>query len=553
VHKVLDLFAGAGGFALGFSLCKFDVNTHVEIDEYASKTLERNFPKSRVITDDIRFINVEKLKSENFKIIIGGPPCQGFSVAGSSQFGIQDDRNELVFWYLKYVQELRPRIAVIENVPNVLTKKSKDGESFLDLVKKIGSEMGYCVSYQVLNALHYGVPQSRRRAFIVLHSPYEKFMFPEITHDRNIELSLFEETKRCVTVGEALEDLPEVNVNSKNDSLDYKRGPQNEFQTFCRKNSVGIFNHEPMRHTARVVERFKIIKQGQSLKDVPMSHGQIAYGTGQKVEKPFKYNNYRLDSTKPSLTIPASYQSLFVHPFQDRNLTAREGARIMSFPDNYLFTGPKTMMSWESGLSQYNQIGNAVCPLVAMALGRAIKRYLKNSNSVEFTVNQSSTLKSISSNLKIHKYLIEDAKLNASKLKIKFLLKAEVVKSSSFYDQQTDQLIVGRVVVPILNVQFAYQLLIDTECKICNQDEAPFGSHAGSINLLKSKSDLKSLFSNKKDNGLDFHLRVFSGEDVRTVDEVARVLEDLDLAMLTSTQNFRTGKNVKTLTLKNKL
>ena len=136
MHKVLDLFAGAGGFALGFSLCKFDVNTHVEIDEYASKTLERNFPKSRVITDDIRFINVEKLKSENFKIIIGGPPCQGFSVAGSSQFGIQDDRNELVFWYLKYVQELRPRIAVIENVPNVLTKKSKDGESFLDLVKK---------------------------------------------------------------------------------------------------------------------------------------------------------------------------------------------------------------------------------------------------------------------------------------------------------------------------------------------------------------------------------------------------------------------------------
>ena len=154
-------------------------------------------------------------------------------------------------------------------------------------------------------------------------------------------------------------------------------------------------NHDAMKHLDRLIERFKIIKQGQSLKDVPISHGQIAYGSGEKVEKPFKYNNYRIRGDRPSLAIPASYQSLFIHPYLNRNLTAREGARLMSFPDWYEFSGPRTSMSWEEGLSQYNQIGNAVCPLVAKALGKSIKNFLENNKFDSLEISESKTLEEI--------------------------------------------------------------------------------------------------------------------------------------------------------------
>ena len=548
--RILDLFSGAGGFALGFHLEGFDVSTHVEIDRFASKTLEKNFPNSRVITDDIRFLEpVTVVGAETIDIIIGGPPCQGFSVAGSTQFGIEDNRNELIFWYLKYVQILKPKIAIIENVPNVLNKKNTDGTTFLDLIKKISLEMGYNVSYQVLNSANFGVPQSRRRAFIVLHSSQYKFQFPEITHGDREENQLFSFINKTVSVGEALLDLPDVDVCEVGSGLSYNHEPTNSFQVYCRERSTEVFNHDPMKHTDRVVERFKIIGPGQSLKDVPLSHGQIAYGSGETVKKPFKYNNYRLDPAKHSLAIPASFQSLFVHPVKNRNLTAREGARLMSFPDWYQFEGPKTMMSWETGLSQYNQIGNSVCPLVAKSLAKSVRSYLKELGDVKVQVNISSTLKKIHENLSCYRYTMTDAKNASETYSPSVALSPSTLMASKYYNEQKKCFVVNTVNVSIEKVQIAFDLLHSEKCKICNYHEPPFGNHKGSMNLLISKSDIQSLVGNAKDHGLDFHIRIITSEDGRYANEIATILQDIGVANIQSSQNPRTGKSVKSITL----
>jgi len=550
--RVLDFFSGAGGFSLGFELEGIKVDTHIEIDQYASETIKKNFPESKTLTEDIRFIDPSSLTDDgDIDVIIGGPPCQGFSVAGSTQFGIDDDRNELVFWYLHFIEKISPKIVIIENVPNVLNKKSKDGHSFLDLVTKIAQEIGYEVSYNILNSLNYGVPQSRRRAFIVLHLKGTKFHFPEITHGgaSDNQFSLFP-LKSPVTVGEALDDLPLVDVGGIGSGLPYITPPNNNYQKYCRGKSLVVTNHDPMQHTNRVIERFKIIKQGQSLKDVPLSHGQVAYGTGEKVSKPFKYNNYRLDANKPSLAIPASYQSLFVHPTLNRNLTAREGARLMSFPDWYEFKGPKTMMSWESGLSQYNQIGNAVCPLVSRAIAKSVKDYLNSMTGCLVNTNQSKTLLSIYKKLKKDRYEIK----NARQGRLLFLsnlqrLEIDGYHDSKFYDFDRKIFRVNNVDVELESVVYAYQLLRTENCPICNPNDMPRGNHFKLMNLLISKSDLKSLLSKGRDNGLDFHLRILTESDRRIANEVALILEDLGMVNIVTAQNPRTGKKVKSVSL----
>ena len=549
----IDLFSGAGGFSLGMHLSGIKIDVHIEKDNFASQTLKNNFPNSKVITDDIRFVDPEKIcENKNLDLIIGGPPCQGFSVAGSTQFGISDDRNELIFWYLRFVQKTNPKIAIIENVPNVLTKKSKEGKTFLDVIKTIANEMGYEVAHTILNSVNYGVPQSRRRAFIALFKKNSEFNFPEITHEEktdNDQISFFNK-KNAVTVNQALSDLPIVEAGQKGSYMPYKKNIENSFQKYCRSKTVKVMNHDAMKHLDRLIERFKIIKQGQSLKDVPISHGQIAYGSGEKVEKPFKYNNYRIRGDKPSLAIPASYQSLFIHPYLNRNLTAREGARLMSFPDWYEFSGPRTSMSWEEGLSQYNQIGNAVCPLVAKALGMSIKNYLENNKFESLEISESKTLEEIFSKLKKFKFSMNVAREGAKKYLIKLKNNAPLeFEKSKYFDPEKKVFKVKSVEVDPKFVSYAYGLFNNKNCGICNPEKAPFGNHSRKFNLLKSKSNLSSLLSKNKDHGLDFHLRTLTGIDKSVVNEVAIILEELKLVRIISFENPRTGKQVKSIEL----
>lgn len=173
-------------------------------------------------------------------------------------------------------------------------------------------------------------------------------------------------------------DLPQIKAFEGSEIAKYDREPQNEYQKWARNGSISVHNHVAMKHTQRLVDRFALIGYGQSVADVPAEYQQRKRGDSTKISgKIYAQNNMRPFPNKPSPTIPASFQSNFVHPYINRNYTAREGARLQSFPDTYVFCGKRTNMSWEKDLSQYQQIGNAVPPLLAKAVALQIKEYLK--------------------------------------------------------------------------------------------------------------------------------------------------------------------------------
>lgn len=386
--KCLDLFSGAGGLTLGLHMNGIETSYAIEVDRFASQTFRHNFPKVNQIERDIRSfedVEIKKLFSE-VNLLVGGPPCQGFSVAGPSQYGILDNRNNLVLEFLRFVKLINPKMVVMENVKNFINGKLPSKDKVIDVVEKELQENGYIVNTQILYAPNFGVPQSRSRVFIFAVKKNEGLEFPKIlkTHGDGL--------KQYVTVQEAISDLPYIEAHQGYESspelFKYRDVKLSDYQKKMRKNSKGIFNHVAMKHTPRLIERFKHIPKGGSLLDVPKEFGQRVRNGTKLDERPrFKMNNQRLHPKEISYCVTASFQSTFVHPYRNRNLTAREGARLQSFPDSFIFKGPRTLMSKkllirenrmdEIGLSQYNQIGNSVPPLLSKAIGKAIKKSFK--------------------------------------------------------------------------------------------------------------------------------------------------------------------------------
>jgi DNA (cytosine-5)-methyltransferase 1 len=545
----LDLFAGCGGFSIGLKQSGLTSVGEVEFDEWAADSLRQNFPDSRVLQSDVRDIDDSVIRSfSGVDVIVGGPPCQGFSVAGTTQFGVADPRNELVYWFLHWVCILAPRIAVIENVPNILTK-SKDGATVLDVVQKQLQPLGYLVTAKVLNAADFGTPQLRRRAFIVATAPGIKFNFPNATHTQTrVGGDLFKALQTYTTVGDAISDLPPLDAGEGVDSaVPYSAAAANSYQEIMRRDNDAVTNHVAMKHTDRLIERFKKIRPGQSLKDVALEHGQIAKFTGETVKSPFKYNNYRLDKTKPSLAIPASFQSLFLHPSKHRNLTAREAARLMGFPDSFEFKGKRTTMSWEKNLSQYNQIGNAVCPLVASALGRSINQALQNDAGRTPSI---STLRGISS---ITAKLTQNTPLPIIEPIVRTEIEAELTKIG--------QALLGRsgptftrqgFSIPTAALPAALIFASERLCPVCSPALAPFCSHSDEMAFLISKDDVQSLRENGHDHGLDYHLRVAFGIPHQVGHLVGEQLAEIGMVNLVMLINVRTGRRIRGMQLKGK-
>ena len=222
----------------------------------------------------------------------------------------------------------------------------------------------------VLNAAEFGVPQSRMRVFFI-------GLRDDIPYDKErIEPKGFLFGDEQISIEQAIMDLPQIQAGEGEEIVDYGCEPQNDYQRWAREGSTEVHNHIAMRHTARLVERFSHIGFGQSVADVAEEYQQRQRGAADKISgKVYSQNNMRPYPDKPSPTIPASFQSNFVHPYINRNYTAREGARLQSFPDRYVFCGKRTTMSWEKNLSQYQQIGNAVPPLLARAIGKSISEY----------------------------------------------------------------------------------------------------------------------------------------------------------------------------------
>jgi DNA (cytosine-5)-methyltransferase 1 len=387
----LDLFSGAGGFTLGLKNAGVKTIGAMEIDRFASQTFRTNFPNIPHYEADITEYGDSDIKRlfMGVDIITGGPPCQGFSVAGLSQYGIIDNRNNLIMEMYRFASLLRPSVVILENVKGILNGKLSPTKKALDEYINSMSNIGYSIKVFVLNTSDFGVPQGRERVF-VMAAKNEAFIPNEIIGEYTNGLK----SKR--TVGEALEDLPLIDSGEGiEDSVPYAFEARTDYQRWLREGSTGVYNHVAMKHTKRLIERFKHIKIGQSLKDVNPEHGQRARnGQELDVRKRFKMNNQRLDPQGISTAITASFQSNFIHPYLNRNLTAREGARLQSFPDRFIFCGPRTLMSKklleregrldEIGLSQYNQIGNAVPPLLAESIGRTV---LKNINESLLNIN----------------------------------------------------------------------------------------------------------------------------------------------------------------------
>lgn len=395
---MLDLFAGAGGFGQGFKMAGFDVPVALEIDAWACDTLRHNHRDTRVLHTDIRDFKFQAtIKGAALSrpdILIGGPPCQGFSIAGPAIKDANDPRNSLFVNFAQWIEALQPSAFVMENVKGLLSRRNADGEYVIDIIKRTFTDLGYFVEVWLLNAAEYGVPQTRERIFIVGHHSSSAIGEPEKTHglpelaSRVVALSLFE-TALCpaVTLWEAISDLPELFEGKGEEEQPYAGRSLTEYQEQMRGPEKVLFNHVAMRHSKRLVSRFQQIGWGESSADVAPEFGaRRRNGQGELSGTTYDQNNRRLYPHKPSHTIAASFYANFVHPFQHRNLTAREGARLQSFPDHYRFQGKKTVVSHkllqreerldEKYLCQYNQIGNAVPPLLAQAVALHLRERL---------------------------------------------------------------------------------------------------------------------------------------------------------------------------------
>ena len=372
----IDLFSGCGGMTLGFGWAGFNSVLASDIDDNCKKTFATNFPEIPFLCGDLSNFTKDEfdkiISNTEIDVIIGGPPCQGFSLANKKRNKVSEDpRNKLFYEFVKTINWYNPKSFVMENVKGLLSMESGQVIKQIQNEFENAGEFGYEVRTKVLKASDYGVPQSRERVIIIgIRKDLE--LIPEFPSKKY---------QKEVTVDDAISDLPKINAGQGEENMIYPFSPVNDYQKFMRKNSKRVFNHIAMRHTQRLIDRFKAIQPGKNLLDVWETHGAGQRGNpNEKSKIKFSQNNLRLIANKPAPTIAASFQSNFIHPFLDRNFTAREGARLQSFPDDFIFEGMRTKMSWEKGLSQYQQIGNAVPPLMAFEIASTLKRVLEKGN-----------------------------------------------------------------------------------------------------------------------------------------------------------------------------
>lgn len=341
-YNVIDLFCGCGGFSLGFEKAGFNVLLGIDVWKDALTTFEYNHKKSKSLQADLSILSPEEivplLKGKQIDVIIGGPPCQGISVAGKRI--VDDIRNRLYENFVRFVDYFRPKAFVMENVPNIL---SIGNGIIKDSVIKDFSKLGYTIEYKVLIASDYGVPQNRRRAIFVGFLNGHHFIFPKP----------FETGK--ITSSEALSDLPEDSIT---DGDNYPMCPQSEYQILMRKHSDKLYNHQITIHNQTTKDIISLVPDGGNYKDLPKELQDT-----RKVHIAWT----RLNSQKPSFTIDTGHRHHF-HYSYNRIPTARESARIQSFPDNYIFTCSRT--------SQLKQIGNAVPPLMSEELAKSLLEQL---------------------------------------------------------------------------------------------------------------------------------------------------------------------------------
>lgn len=370
---VLDLFAGAGGFSTGFKMAGYQITAAVEFDNEISDTYIKNHPDTTLFNMDIRKLSTEKIRDVFIKnnttcdVIIGGPPCQGFSMSGNrirkSYEGKFDERNELFMEFFRFVKELKPSYFIIENVEGIL---NYNNGQVRDEIYRLFETINYRLTSKVLLAADYGVPQLRKRAFFFGTSTNidPNKLIPAPTHN----------DKNYLSTWDAISDLPFIesgegaDVLIKEDKLsytDYQLKLGAKYQNF-------IYNHKASVHSLDTIKKIKLIGNGKNQSDLPqhMHTKSVHSGAWGRMEK-----------SKPAFTLTTRINTpsvgRIIHPFNNRTITPREAARIQSFPDDFIFIGGITTVG--------KQIGNAVSPLLAEKIAlRLIECHVQN-NAIEIT------------------------------------------------------------------------------------------------------------------------------------------------------------------------
>jgi len=332
INKFIDLFSGAGGLLRGFMDAGFSPEFSVEVWEPAILTHNRNYPDVPVWNRDIRTIRnseIEQYKGE-VDLIVGGPPCQGFSTIGKRL--VKDPRNELVFEFIRFVNVIQPKVFLMENVRGLL---SANNGLIKDAITAEFEAIGYDVTHEVICAADYGVPQMRYRVlFLGIRKDLRiKPTFPEKTHNKS----------NYSTVGDVIMDLV---------------GKENKYP-----------NHVPMRHNEIVTKRIACIKEGEGIPSEGLPE-EVAMGSRSDYTenriKNFSHVYKRLSRTKPATTMVPGHNAFPLHPTENRSLTVREAARIQTFPDDVVFEGNRQ--------NQCIQVGNAVPVKLAYEIAMHIKK-----------------------------------------------------------------------------------------------------------------------------------------------------------------------------------
>lgn len=384
----IDCFSGPGGICTGLHAAGFETKVAIEYIKSCVDTYSYNHPEVHVIHSDIREVTAEQIlpyvPEGGIDLVTSGMPCETFSTAGNSSRAAYDDRQFLFREGIRIAQICNAQMILFENVPMMTTKRvaKESKELIIDVLKRELVEAGY-INYKefVLDASKYGVPQRRHR-FFILAAKNEKYTIemPEET------------TEKEVTVGEAFADIPEVVANTWTENPIYN-GHESEYSllmkndTFWKRETKEkkLLNHLPMNHRKHIIERFGILQQGEGLKGLfaRLSPEELETYQASKVIPKTVYvkRNYRLRWDEASPTVTSHCLDEFVHPEQNRALTVRECARLQSFPDSYDFVGGPYLVAHDDRTQQdkYEQIGDAVPPLLAYAWGKKIASILGKS------------------------------------------------------------------------------------------------------------------------------------------------------------------------------
>lgn len=385
---MLDLFAGAGGLSEGLSEAGFHSLFASEIVPVYADTYKLNHPDTKVYTADIRSVDAKMVLSDlelergQLDLLAGGPPCQGFSINAPVR-SILDQRNHLFKEYLRFVDVFAPRAVLIENVPGLV---SFEHGATLHAILDALAQLGYGTDVRILGAAYYGVPQMRWRTIIVglrgkvlppaafpepiYHAPIKPNFTTTFDGQMLVKLPAPEVSAAFTTVKEAIGDLPPLICGERGkEAKAYNSEPFCDYQRRLRIGSSGVFNHEAPRLSKINLERLKYIKPGGNWTDIPddlLPKGMKRANRGDHTKRYGRVTADGLAST--ILTKCDPHWGAYFHYEQDRSFTVREAARIQSFPDHYIFTG--------SMAEQFAQVGNAVPPLLAEAVGLTLKSIL---------------------------------------------------------------------------------------------------------------------------------------------------------------------------------